>query len=537
MRRSPLLVLLILTGAVHASALSGGFVYDDLVTVTGNAALQRGDVAALVTMPFLGDGANWRPIASLALWLGNAVGAAGGIHATALAAHLVATMFAWRVLQRAGLDARAAFVAALWFGIHPVQVEGVAWCSAVNDPLWHALGLACVDSAMRGRAVAAALLALAALLAKENALVVVPLAVAASAIAGTRSRRLVAAMAAAVAVWWSLRALVFGGVAAGLGQAAIDPVIAAQWPLAAVETFGRELELLVWPWPQSPFRALHLDPASAMRGAAWGMAWLGSLVVAVRRGARVVVFALCVVGAEPLLVALRCHALGASPVADRYAGLAVLGGAMLAVPRLRAGFGAALLAVLSLGFAFATVTHTRTFRDEASLVAHGLEAEPGDARVQMLAGNCALEAGQIAAATDHFSTALRLAGSGEPKTVVRAVVVDASIGLAWCRLRGERPEPRAAAEMFARVLLDAPDVASAWIGLGVANGMAGDAAAAERALRRAIELAPGDTRAHHNLAFLLAQTGRRQEARASAAAALQCDPNNAAARSLLESLR
>ncbi len=537
MRRSPLLVLLVLTGAVHASALFGGFVYDDFVTVTGNAALQRSDLVALLTKPFLGDGANWRPIASFALWLGSTVGGAAGIHAIALAAHVVATMFAWRVLQRAGLDVRAAFFAALWFGIHPVQVEGVAWCSAVNDPLWHALGLACIDAAMRGRAIAAALLALGALLAKENALVVVPLAVAASTVTFGRGRRLAASMAAAVVVWWCLRALVFGGVGAGLGRAAVDPMIAAQWPLAAVETFGRQLELLVWPWPQSPFRTLSLDGATVLRAAVWGVVWLAALGAAVCRGARVVAFALCVVGAEPLLVAVRCHALGASPVADRYVGLAVLGAAMLAVHRLRGGLGVTLAAAGSLVFAVGTASHTRTFRDDASLVARGLEAGPRDPRVHLLAGNRALEAGDVSAATDHFSTAIGLAGPGDPKSALNVVVVEARIGLAWCRLRLAKPEPRAAAEMFAQVLRDAPDAASAWIGLGVANGMAGDAAAAERSLRRAIELAPGDTRAHHNLAFLLAQTGRREEARASAATALQCDPNNAAARSLLESLR
>ena len=171
-QRSLVALLLALTAAVHALALDGAFVYDDELLIVQNAALQHGELWTLLSQPYFGpDHGYWRPLTSLALWLGNAIGGAAGIHALALAAHTLATWLAFRIAHRLLGNAPLACATALLFGLHPVQVEGVAWCSALNDPLWLACGLGCLDAVLRGRIGTAAACFALALLAKENAIV------------------------------------------------------------------------------------------------------------------------------------------------------------------------------------------------------------------------------------------------------------------------------------------------------------------------------------------------------------------------------
>ncbi len=78
--------------------------------------------------------------------------------------------------------------------------------------------------------------------------------------------------------------------------------------------------------------------------------------------------------------------------------------------------------------------------------------------------------------------------------------------------------------------------AAAWTGLGVANGMAGNPAAAETALRRALDIDPDRTEAWHNLGVLQVQMRRPDAARQSFEQALRCDPAYGPSRAMLEQL-
>lgn len=531
------LALLVVVGAVHARAWFGGFVYDDRLLVSQNAALQHGDLADLLTRPlFNGVADYWRPLAMLGLWLGNAVGGAAGIHVLAWLAHLVATWFAWRIARRVVANAAPAFAAALLFGLHPVQVEGVAWCSSFNDPLWWAFGLWSVDAALRSaHAVTAAAFVLA-MLAKENAVVVLPIALAARWWQRQPLRPALLALVGAGLLWWLLRGWMFGSLTGGIGHGVEDPVVRERWPLAALESFGRQLELLVWPWPMSPFRTLTGKTAELLRASVWALAWLVAFAAALWRGARWLAFALVLVAAPPLLAAVFCHRLGGYPIADRYLGPAVLGAALLLVGRRPGHARLGVASALAVIAAAASVVQAGIWRGPQQLAARGLEVAPADPMVLVMTGNLLLEQGDVLGARDTYRAALapgRVYASGaEPR-----VTADAQIGLAWCLLRASPPDPRQAAAAFEQVLRDDGGSAFAWVGLGVAHGMAGRAADAERALRRAIELDPGNSQAHFNLAYLFAQSGRRAEARVAAAAALRCDPANRQAEQLLHQLR
>lgn len=529
-------VLLLVVGAVHLRGWWGTYVYDDLLLVVQNEAVRSDDVATLLAKPlFSGVADYWRPLTMLTLWGGHRLGGALAVHVLAWLLHLAATAFAWCVARRVVDRPAAAFVAALVFGVHPVQVEGVAWCAALNDPLWWALGLWCLDAALRSAHGTMAVAFALALLAKENAIVLAPLVVVVRWWARLPLRASAGWLAAVFAGWWLLRAWVFGAVAGGIGHGADDPVAKAQWPAAALEVFGRQLELLVWPWPMSPFRAFDGGAATLVRAAAWSLAWLATLVVAWRRGRRDAVLASALIGAPIVLAAAFADRLGPYPIADRYLGPAVLGAGLLLVgrapgrPRLVAAMVVAVVA------AVASIQQTRIWLDPARLAERGLEVAPQDPGVLVMAGNVSLDRGDVGLARRHYERALATAAA--PGADVRSrIALDAQIGLAWCLLSGSPPQPRVAAAHFERIVEVDPEGAFAWIGLGVAHGMVGDAVRAEQALLRAIELAPDDSRAHGNYANLCYLRGRFGEARAAAQRAVELDPGNTQAAALLQRL-
>jgi hypothetical protein len=105
---------------------------------------------------------------------------------------------------------------------------------------------------------------------------------------------------------------------------------------------------------------------------------------------------------------------------------------------------------------------------------------------------------------------------------------------AWSAYRADSLE--AARERFAAVTRDCPAVADAWAGLGFATLRLGDAASAERAFRRALEVDRRSADAWDGLAHALARSGRNAEAIAAARQALAVAPAYASSRALLSRL-
>jgi Tfp pilus assembly protein PilF len=85
----------------------------------------------------------------------------------------------------------------------------------------------------------------------------------------------------------------------------------------------------------------------------------------------------------------------------------------------------------------------------------------------------------------------------------------AESGLRFAASLEEAGRPSEAAALYRRLLDDDPGSALLWTGLGNAEAAAGDAAAAETAYRRALELAPESADAANNLAWLLLAEGSR----------------------------
>ena len=117
--------------AADAPALSNGFVsYDDGVYVLENphvrAGLTAGGIAWAATATYAG---NWHPLTWVSHMIDWSFFGAGpaGHHATSVAIHALNAALLFLALRSlTGAIVRSALVAAL-FGVHPLQVESVAW--------------------------------------------------------------------------------------------------------------------------------------------------------------------------------------------------------------------------------------------------------------------------------------------------------------------------------------------------------------------------------------------------------------------------
>lgn len=519
MRWKPALLLAVATLAVLGSALRGGFVYDDQVLIARNPALLGSDFGAMLTSPMFGGATGyWRPLTTLLLWSGYAIGGATGIHALALLLHVANALLVRDLAERLLGDPRPAFWTALLFAVHPVQVESVAWCAAINDPLWGLFALLALRSAVRRRGSgprglpwAAAAFALAALLAKENGIVALPLAWAVAAERHTL-RPFALATALVVTAWWLLRLAALRDTAAllpggepGLGIAGLR---AASAP---AELLLRHLLAIAWPWPLSPLRPFALDVGSTtalawMLGAiavAGALSWLSWSLPRTRAAAALLVL--------PLLPTLaRFSAIGAHPIGDRYLYLSVSGAALLvaATPVGRRPWLAAPLAAALAVLAFAQVG---VYRDQAAFVAHCRAHAAEDPVVLVMSGNLALlaEPRDLARADAEFALAERHAEATAGGHPLR-VLADARLGRAWCLFFATQGSRSSAAQLvaaFQRAVQADDRNAAAWSGLGVAYGATGNAVEGERALRRSLALDPASTETWANLRNLYRLTG------------------------------
>jgi len=416
------LLLAVCLAAVFGRSLAGDFVYDDLRLVGRNprvtgveplwpslAASHWGFDDPLAE----GSVGYWRPLTVLALRAAYALGGGAplGFHALSLALHFLAALAAWRLARLLLGDGRAAFAAALLFALHPVHVESVAWISAVNDPLFGLLALvslgAFVSWRQRGSPgvpFGAALAFLLALLAKEQAIAVLPLALALD-LARHLTRRAgdepppakgahargYAACGAAFTLYYVLRVLVFGDALAGFDRTNVT--FAMGWARALsfrAEVLGGLLWIGVVPLELALFRPFRpelppLDPA--FHGAlAVLAAWAAATLLAVRERAPRATALLLFAPLALLPVVLSVDATGEFPFSDRYfylSALAVAAGlAALAFRCLPARAAWAAVAALALAYGARSWTRVEVWRDEGTLFRAAARESPRSPFVQ-----------------------------------------------------------------------------------------------------------------------------------------------------------
>jgi tetratricopeptide (TPR) repeat protein len=560
-RGLPVLLLALATFVGYSGTLGFGFVYDDVSQIVLNPAIHEWSYlpqyfsehtwAAIYSGS---PGNQYRPL--FLLWLRINYALFGlqpsGWHLVSVLCHIGVTLLVYRLVLRMLQDREAALVAALLFGIHPVNIEAVAWISAVSELLMTACVLGALLILMRARAapvrwgwlLAVALYA-AAMLFKETGIVFIALAGAfyllqpAEAPSGEPANghqaRNLLALALAAAGYLAVRWQVLHGIGQSVSSASWGRM-AITWP-AALLFYAKHL---LFPFPLSGSYDFGY-----VSGATWGRFWWPCL--ALLTGSAVALWAfqgaqrkkaifglvLLLVPLSPVLY-LRAFREG-DLVHDRYLYLPCVGFVLLLAllyqklrgaksgslrPRL-AWAGAGALAVL---FGAALVTQQVYWANDLVFYARGVETAPDNLVVMNNLGVEFLKRGDTQRATALFQRVL----TRDP----HQWIANFNLGyLAYTQGRYSDAEPyfRAAVEAL-------PGDPGSHMFLGLTEFRLQHLEAAQAQLERALALRPNLYGFHEALAQVLAARGNSAAARREFQAELALHPDNLRARKALENL-
>ncbi len=120
-------LLVVTTCMAYLPALRGGFILDDDIYVTNNRLLTAPD--GLYGLWLTTEPIDYYPISNSTLWIEWRLWGLHptGYHVTNLLLHIAAALLVWTVLRN--LSIPGAYLAALLFAVHPVNIESVAWIS------------------------------------------------------------------------------------------------------------------------------------------------------------------------------------------------------------------------------------------------------------------------------------------------------------------------------------------------------------------------------------------------------------------------
>ncbi len=568
--------------------LRGGFVYDDLWLVDQNpnlASFQEmwrslggsyWDFIDAHSSQYVGY---WRPLTTITLFIGNALGngTPTAFHAISLALHIVAIALATALAWRMTRDYALACCVGLLFGLHPVQVEPVAWISSVNDPLQGVFTLGALlafvgwrERGSKGLPIASSTLFLCALLSKESSLAVVPLLFAFDLGRTPRGEsdepiarnlhpfvRPYATMLAACAIYYAARVLVFSDILAGFDRTTGRLGLSFGRELSLrVELFGGALGLMVWPKELNLFRDTR--PEIPWNDAALWIAvlcialWSIALVWTWRKRARPMLAGLLAIPAALLPALLRIDALGRFSLSERYLYVAVFGFALFAVnfvSRLAAQLslkrlGFLALIIVALFFGWRARERTHDWQDERTLFARSYSDNPkspyvawGLGRVMMDDYRHSQQIEFLQQARSAFEHSLDLGLKREDGTRDMEVLVteedrlQANLGLAWswffaAKSHYEETSLDEALAVFEKTASFFPKSCEAITGAGAVLMEQGNVEKARAKFRQALDINPKHQEAWYYLGMLELRQNKFADARTAIERALELKPND-----------
>lgn len=534
-------LIVLLTTLAYLPALHGGFIIDDNVLLTENALVKAPD--GLYRIWFTTEPIDYWPVFNSSFWIEWRLWGMNptGYHVTNLLLHILEALLIWVLLLR--LKIPGAFVAALLFAVHPVNVESVAWISQRKNLLallfaqlsvlaYVVSGFAGESrSAQRHGCYAASLLAFVLAMLSKATVVVVPLVLSGIVCWRRRPTRRD-----------GLRLAPFYLVSVALTLVNLWFVARFSKPDAAsVNLLERTLAAAtaVWFYLGKALLPLHLSfiypkwqvAAADLR---WWLPLLAVLAVTCllwmrRRRNRALWFGWLYFGVTlgPVLGFTTSTFMEHSLVADHYQHLALIGVLALVAAgwatwrepssglARRCADGVAGLVVVAL--AVLTWQQSSLYVDGTTLFAAAAAQNPDSAFVENNLGLVLLDAGNAAAAAEHFARALR----------ARPDYPEVHYNLA--RARYQQGAFDDAIEHYRSALRGRPGYAEYHYNLAAALARAGQEQEAMAELEQAVHLKPEFAEAHDALGLALTQAGRQADAMGHFEQALRLDPNLAEA--------
>jgi len=519
--------------AAFAPALSASFVsWDDPFLIIENPWIRGLSGPHLRWMVEAVQGGIWQPVTWLSLACDYALWGLepAGFHMTNVMIHAATSTLFYLVCLRL-LDGRrgAALLAALFFALHPLRVESVAWASERKGLLSGFFCMAAVLAHLHGRSRAAAAAFALSLMSKASSL---PLPFALLALDHLLKRRRSWRGLAPMFVL-SAGALLVGMLAGRSAGAVTDMPLAWTLSRAAHGLLFYPFRTL-WPSGLSPY----YPPLRSFGHLSWELLALAGLAAAVwtwGRRRREVLAALAWFGLMLLpMLGLVQHGI-AYAAADRFSYLPCLAFAVLfgaALARSRAGTAVAAAWLLALGAA--SWRQSAVWRDSVSLWTAATERAPGTiARGELAAAllaagrtgegvallrEASAEPGAPSTLHVNLGSALRKGGDEEGARDVWRRGLAAAPSAELEALLGaslSRTDIKASTTLLRSAALSEPSRASWRADLGDALALGGRRTEAKREYETALALEPALGRAHNNLGLLLEGPERVEHYRAA----------------------
>jgi protein O-mannosyl-transferase len=560
-------VLAVAAVVVHLTCLPNGFTQDDFLYVVRNQQARSAPWDLFFSQ--YGSSPIYRPVAMLtyAANLATTGDAPLGFHLVNLILHALVAVLLYILLRellsavampagdpaaRAAGHARVArarppasfevaFAAALLFAVHPIHSEAVAAVVGRSELLAAGFVFAAWLAHLRGRTLAASACFLLALLSKESA-IVFPALVALGDVALRRKLRLsgYAWYAAALALFLLASWHAVGAPDPGQGSFLDNPLRElSAWSRvpAALGVALRYLALHLFPATLSADYSFEAIPVASSAGARIAVAAVAAALLAAwlwsfRRDRRVFLAgSLYVVGfAVTSNVAFPIGTI----MGERLAYLPSAGFCLLAAILLervalrREGAAMAILVAVAVALGVRTAVRDRDWQDNLTLFTAAVRAYPSNAKARHNLGVELLDRGDLAGARAELEEAYRI--HPEYPDLL------ASLGVLAYR-SGDKP----GAARFMRAALDRSGLGNANYEdllinyAGVLMELGNDAEALAW-LDRLIAVSPGNARAYNARGILYLRRGSLDAARADLRRAIELEPRDQQARSLLAKL-
>ncbi len=521
---------------LYMPAIRGGFVWDDDAMLTNNIVLEKN---GLYRSWFTTEQSNYWPITWTSYWLQHKVWGLNptGYHVINVLIHSACTLLIWYILMQ--LKIPCAWLAALIFAVHPVNVESVAWISQIKtilSMLFFLAALLCYlrfdefgQPGMYWLAIGSFVLGVL----SKGSIIALPLVLLMCAwwLRGIISRRdllrsapffAVSGVMSCVEIWFQYKCAIGKAVVrtdsffarlAGAGQAVWFYIYKALLPINLSFVYPRwNIDAKSW-FSYMPDAALLI-----LLGLCW---WYR------RRGGRPLLFMLlyCVVMLLPILGFFNIFFMMYSLVADHYQYVSIIGvialfvatGYHIAARLGKPGVAVGRILVLFVLATFGMLTwhQCHIYKDAETLWRDTLSKNSSAWIAHNNLGVILLPQGKIDEAIGHY------------RLVIQATPNDAeahnNMGRAF-ELQGRLDD---AVSYYLRALEIKPDHAEAHSNLGNVLLQQGKIDQAISHQRQALQLRPNSAEMHNNLGNALQLQGRFDEAISHYRYALQIKPNYA----------